>query len=50
MGARLGLFRGLADLHDPQRRASLEAQFASYRQPTPDELLAAARDLRSRFI
>ena len=50
VGARLGLFRRLADLHDPQRRATLEAQLAGYHQPTPDELLAAARDLRSRFI
>jgi len=50
VGARLGLFRRLADLHDPQRRASLDAQLAGYRQPTPDELLAAARDLRARFL
>jgi hypothetical protein len=50
IGARLGLFRRLADLDDPRRRASLEAQFAGYRQPSPDELLAAARDLRARFI
>jgi hypothetical protein len=50
IGARLGLFRRLTDLDDPQRRAALQAQFAGYRQPSPDELLAAARDLRARFI
>ncbi len=50
VGARLGLFRRLADLDDPQRRAALDAQLAGYRQPSPDELLAAARDLRARFI
>jgi hypothetical protein len=50
VGARLGLFRRLADLGDPGRRAALDAQLSGYRQPTPDELLAAARDLRSRFI
>jgi hypothetical protein len=50
VGARLGLCRRLADRHDPKRRQALEAQLAGYRQPTPDELLAAARDLRSRFI
>ena len=50
IGARLGLFRRLADLDDPQRRTSLEAQLSGYRQPSPDELLAAARDLRARFI
>lgn len=50
VGARLGLFRRLADLRDPQSRAALGAQLAGYRQPTPDELLAAARDLRARFI
>ncbi len=50
VGARLGLFRRLADLHDPQRRASLDAQLTGYRQPSPDDLLAAARDLRARFI
>jgi hypothetical protein len=50
VGARLGLFRRLADLHDPQRRAALDAQLAGYQQPSPEELLAAARDLRSRFL
>ena len=50
VGARLGLFRGLADLGDEQRRRSLEAQLGDYRQPTSDELLAAARDLRARFL
>jgi len=29
---------------------TLQAQLAGYRQPSPDELLAAARDLRARFI
>jgi len=50
IGARLGLFRRLADLDDPQRRAALEARLAGGRRPTSDELLAAARDLRARFI
>ncbi len=50
LGARLGAFRRLADLDDPQRRAAVEAQLGGYRQPSPDELLAAARDLRARFI
>jgi len=50
VGARLGIFRRLADLQDEDRRRTLETQFMGYRQPSPDELLAAARDLRARFI
>ena len=50
VGARLGVFRRLADLQDEGRRRAFEARLSGYRQPSPDELLAAARDLRSRFI
>jgi hypothetical protein len=50
IGARLGLFRELADLDDPVRMARLETQFAGYEQPDADELLAAATALRARFL
>ncbi len=50
IGVRLGLFRTLADLHDPGRAAALERQFEGYRQPSADELLDTAAALRARFI
>jgi Radical SAM superfamily len=50
IGARLGLFRRVADYHDPARLRALERQFAGYEEPSADELLAAASALRSRFI
>ena len=50
VGARLGIFSRLADLQDEHRRAMLVSRLGAYAQPSPDELLAAARDLRSRFI
>jgi hypothetical protein len=50
VGARLGIFRRLADLQDEHRRAMLAGRLGAYAQPSPDELLAVARDLRSRFI
>ena len=50
VGARLGLFRELADLGDPVRAARLEGQFAGFEQPDADELLAAATALRARFL
>jgi hypothetical protein len=50
VGARLGLFRELADLDDEGRLARLEGRFAGCGRPDADELLAAATALRSRFI
>ena len=50
VGARLGLFRRLADRLDPERAAALDRQLDGYRDPSPDELLQAATALRSRFI
>jgi hypothetical protein len=50
VGARLGIYRRLEDRRDAQRRAALEAQFAGYAEPSPDELLQAATALRARFI
>ena len=50
VGARLGIYRELADGRDPQRRAQLDQQLGGYVAPDPDELLRAATALRSRFI
>lgn len=50
VGARLGLFRRLADLDDPGRRAALERQWDGYETPSADELLRVATALRARFI
>lgn len=50
VGARLGLYRSLADRLDPDRAAALDRQLGDYRDPSPDELLRAATALRSRFI
>ena len=50
VGARLGIFRRLADCDDPRGAAPLEQQFDGYGQPAADELLQAATALRSRFI
>jgi len=50
IGVRLGVFRRLADLHDPGRSAALQRRFDGYEQPSADELLEAAASLRSRFI
>lgn len=49
VGARLGIFRRLEDLHDDRLRAALEAQLGGG-EPSPDELLGAATALRARFI
>ena len=50
IGARLGLFRCLADYGDPGRMQALEQQFEGYEQPGADELLQAAAAIRSRYI
>jgi len=50
VGARLGLYRMLDDLHDPKRRQALERQLSEYRGASPDELLRAAGALRARFL
>jgi len=50
LGVRLGVFRRLADRHDPQRRALLRAQVPGAEQAGARELLDAASRLRSRFI
>lgn len=50
VGARLGIYRRLADRDDPDRRRLLEERFAGYEAPGADELLRAATALRARFI
>jgi radical SAM superfamily enzyme YgiQ (UPF0313 family) len=50
VGARLGIYRRLADRDDPERRRLLEEQFAGYQAPDADDLLGAATALRARFI
>ena len=50
VGARLGIYRRLADRDDAQRRDMLEEQFGGYREPSADELLQAATALRARFL
>ncbi len=50
VGARLGIYRRLADRDDPARRRLLDEQFAGYRAPDADELLRAATALRARFL
>jgi radical SAM superfamily enzyme YgiQ (UPF0313 family) len=55
LGARLGVFRRLADLDDPRRRDVLRSQLGLHAAGSAGandarEMLAAARDLRSRFI
>ncbi|HET6475046.1 MAG TPA: radical SAM protein [Thermoleophilia bacterium] len=50
VGARLGIYRRLADQGDPARAAALDRQFEGYRAPDADELLRAATALRARFI
>ena len=51
LGSRLGIYHALADRADPQRRAFLLSQLgADAGRPTDDELLAAAAELRARFL
>jgi hypothetical protein len=50
VGVRLGLFRTLADLHDPGRVAALERQMGGHAPPSADELLDTAASLRAQFI
>ena len=50
VGARLGIYRRLAERDDPGRRRLLDEKFAGYRAPGADELLRAATALRARFI
>jgi biotin synthase-like enzyme len=50
VGARLGVYRSLADREIPERRAMLEQQLARFEQPTADRLLQAASVLRARFM
>jgi hypothetical protein len=50
VGARLGIYRALADRLDAQRREQLEQQLGGYRAPSADELLQVATALRGRFI
>ena len=50
LGARLGVYRRLADRHDPRLRAVLEGQTEGLLEASDDEVLAAAARLRSRFI
>jgi radical SAM superfamily enzyme YgiQ (UPF0313 family) len=50
VGARLGIYRRLADRDDPERAASLDRRFDGYERPSADELLRVAGAMRSRFI
>ena len=50
LGARLGIYRRLADRHDARLRAVLEAQAQDLALASEDELLDAAARLRARFI
>ena len=50
VGARLGIYRRLAERDDPGRRRLLDEKFAGYRAPGADELLRTATALRARFI
>ncbi|NLG64708.1 MAG: radical SAM protein, partial [Actinobacteria bacterium] len=50
LGARLGIYRRLADRHDGQRRALLYAHVPGLEDAEERELLAAAAAIRSRFI
>jgi len=51
LGARLGVFRRLADLGDPARRALLLRELGGEGGlPPADEMLRVARDLRARFL
>ena len=50
LGARLGVYRRLADRHDPRLRVVLEGQTEGLLEASDDEVLAAAARLRSRFI
>lgn len=49
LGARLGVFRRLADLGDPGRRGLLLRELGGG-GAAPDDLLRLARDLRARFL
>jgi hypothetical protein len=50
LGARLGIYRRLADRHDPRRRVLLLAQVPAAERASPRELLEAAARLRAHFI
>jgi hypothetical protein len=50
LGARLGIYRRLADRRDTRLRAVLESQSEDLARVTDEELLDAAARLRSRFI
>ncbi len=52
VGCRLGVYRALADRHDPDRREQLRAHLGARLggEVTDEVLLAAAADLRARFL
>jgi radical SAM superfamily enzyme YgiQ (UPF0313 family) len=50
LGARMGVFRRLADRHDPQRRAVLRAQVPWVKDADERDVLNAAVRIRSHFI
>jgi hypothetical protein len=50
LGARLGIYRTLADREDEQRRAALELQLGTRAGLAGDDLLRAAAALRARSL
>jgi hypothetical protein len=50
LGSRLGVYRALADRHDPQRRALLRSHVPDVAQASATELLEAAKQIRARFL